>query len=171
MFIKGNSRNCRKKEEKYKKSPMFFNSLLPRERSSQGKCCWRIWGTLITGGGEGQYCYALYSIETLEVIRATFFFNLQRNDVALQVEEKRCPYYRAFTVIYLSVCKYVIKRCPNKVVTQLTTNMAADGFHFSGLHTTDSSTQSLSNTLKSPSEQTHRLCPPCCQRSTMLIRL
>ena len=70
------------------------------------------------------------------------------NDVALQVEEKRCPYYRAFTVIYLSVCKYVIKRCPNKVVTQLTTNMAADGFHFSGLHTTVSSTQSLSNTPK-----------------------
>ena len=105
------------------------------------------------------------------VIRATTLFNLQRNDVALQVEEKRCPYYRAFTVIYLSVCKYVIKRCPNKVVTQLTTNMAADGFHFSGLHTTVSSTQSLSNTPKSPSEQTHRLCPPCCQRSTMLIRL
>ena len=72
---------------------MFFNSLLPRERSSQGKSCWRIWGTLITGGGEGQYCYALYSIETLEVIRATFFFNLQRNIVALQVEKRSCTYY------------------------------------------------------------------------------
>jgi len=40
-------------------------------------------------------------LATQVVIRATESFNLHCNNVARQVEEKCCPYYRTFRVILL----------------------------------------------------------------------